>query len=226
MTEPIRVLVVDDDPMVRTSLRVMLGGVDDLDVVALVDDGDAITDELLADVDVVLMDIVMARVDGLTATGAITSRPSHPQVIMLTTFRTEDQVLDALRHGASGYLLKDTEPERLVDAIRRVASGEPMLSAAITQQLMTTVRAESETRAVARDRLAKLSGRELEIAQAIGRGCSNREIAAELVLGVATVKTHIGQILAKLDLSSRVQVAILIHEAGLGSGPQQTSPLG
>lgn len=213
MTEPIRVLIVDDDPMVRTSLRVMLGGADDLQVVALLADGDEITDEVLAETDVVLMDILMSRVDGLTATGAITSRTDHPHVIMLTTFGTEDHILDALRHGASGYLLKDSQPERIIEAIRRVAGGEPILSSAITQQLMAKVRAESATRAAARDRLANLSGREQEIARAIGCGMSNREIAAELILSVATVKTHIGQILLKLGLSSRVQVAILIHEA-------------
>lgn len=217
MTEPIRVLIVDDDPMVRTTLRVMLGGAEDLDIVALLADGDEITGEILSSVDVVLMDIVMARVDGLTATGAITARPSPPHVIVLTTFSTEDHVLDALRHGASGYLLKDTQPERIIDAIRRVASGEPMLSAAITQQLMTKVRAQSDARAGARDRLAILSERELEIARAIGRGMSNRTIAAELVLSLATVKTHIGQILTKLGLSSRLQIAILIHEAAWGS---------
>lgn len=213
MTDPIRVLVIDDDPMVRASLRVMLGGVDDLDVVGLLADGDEVTDEALFGVDVVLMDIVMARVDGLTATAAITARPDHPHVIVLTTFSTEDHVLEALQHGASGYLLKDTPPDRIVDSIRRVVADEPMLSAEITRQLMVKVRAQSDARAGARERLASLSARELEIARAIGRGLSNREIAAELVLALATVKTHIGQILTKLRLSSRVQVAILVHEA-------------
>lgn len=210
---PVRVLIVDDDPMVRTSLRVMLGGVDDLEVVALLADGDEVTDETLIDIDVVLMDIVMSRVDGLTATGRITARQGGPRVIVLTTFGTEDHVLEALRHGASGYLLKDTEPEQIVDAIRRVATGEPMLSASVTRQLMSKVRTESRNRVVARNKLAALSHRELEIARAIGRGLSNNEIAEEAFLGVATVKTHIGQIFTKLELRSRVQVAILVHEA-------------
>lgn len=217
MTGSIQLLVVDDDPMVRSSLRVMLGGADDLEVVALLADGDEVTEEILADVDVVLMDIVMARVDGLTATGRITARPDHPRVIVLTTFGAEDHVLEAMRQGASGYLLKDTEPEQIVEAIRRVAAGEPMLSASVTQQLMSRVQTESRSRAVARTKLAELSDRELDIARAIGRGLSNQEIAEEVFLGVATVKTHIGQIFTKLGLRSRVQVAILVHEADWSS---------
>lgn len=217
MTGCIRLLVVDDDPMVRSSLRVMLGGADDLEVVALLADGDEVTEETLVDVDVVLMDIVMARVDGLTATGRITARQDHPRVIVLTTFDAEDHVLEALRQGASGYLLKDTEPEQIVEAIRRVAAGEPMLSASVTQQLMSRVQTESHSRAMARTQLAELSDRELDIARAIGRGLSNQEIAEEVFLGVATVKTHIGQIFTKLGLRSRVQVAILVHEADWSS---------
>lgn len=213
MTDPIRVLVVDDDAMVRSSLRVMLGGAADLEVVGLLTDGAEVSDETLQDVDVVLMDIVMAGVDGLTATGRITSRPAPPPVIVLTTFGAEDHVLEALQRGASGYLLKDTEPERIVEAIRRVAGGEPILSAAITQQLMARARAESDARDVARDRLAVLSPREIDVARAIGRGLSNNDIAAELFLGVPTVKAHTGHILTKLQVSSRVQVAILMHEA-------------
>lgn len=213
MTDPIRVLVVDDDAMVRSSLRVMLGGAADLEVVGMLADGAEVTDEALRDADVVLMDIVMAGVDGLTATGQITSRSEHPPVILLTTFSTEEHVLGALQRGASGYLLKDTEPERIVEAIRRVAGGEPILSAAITQQLMARTRAESDSRDVARDRLAVLSARELEIARAIGRGLSNNDIAAELFLGLPTVKAHIGHIFTKLRLSSRVQVALLVHDA-------------
>lgn len=217
MAEPIRVVIVDDDPMVRTSLRVMLGGADDLEVIALLADGDEITDEVLTDADVVLMDLVMARMDGLTATATITNKPSHPHVIVLTTFRSDEQILEALRHGASGYLLKDTPPEQIVDSIRRVVSGDPMLSAAITQHLMASVRRQAESRASARDALSSLSAREREIACAIGRGLSNREIAAELYLGVPTVKTHIAQIFTKLDMSSRVQVAILVNEADQGT---------
>jgi DNA-binding NarL/FixJ family response regulator len=133
---------------------------------------------------------------------------------VLTTFDAEDYVLEALRHGASGFLLKDTDPEQIVEAIRRVVAGEPMLSGTVTRQLMTKIKAESDTRVRAQDRLKVLSERELEIARAIGRGLSNNEIAAELFVAVATVKTHIGQIFTKTKASSRVQIAILVHEAG------------
>jgi DNA-binding NarL/FixJ family response regulator len=213
-SDPIRVLVVDDDPMVRASLRVMLGGADDIEVVSLLADGDEVTENALVDVDVILMDIIMARMDGLTATSHITARSNHPHVIVLTTFDAEDYVLEALRHGASGFLLKDTDPGQIVDAIRRVVTGEPMLSGTVTRQLMTKIKAESDTRVRAQDRLKVLSERELEIARAIGRGLSNNEIAAELFVAVATVKTHIGQIFTKTKASSRVQIAILVHEAG------------
>jgi DNA-binding NarL/FixJ family response regulator len=213
LAEPIKVMVVDDDAMVRASLRVLLAGPDDIEVVALLSDGGDVTPAALEGVDVVLMDIVMAGVDGLTTTGKITSHAPHPQVIVLTTFDADDHIVEALRHGASGFLLKDTPPEQIVDAIRRVAAGEPMLSATVTQRLMSRVRAESKVQAAARTQLEVLSEREVQIARAIGRGLSNNQIAAELFLSLATVKTHIGQIFAKLGLSSRVQVAILIHEA-------------
>jgi DNA-binding NarL/FixJ family response regulator len=211
---PIRVLVVDDDPMVRASLRVMLGGHDDIEIVAFLGDGDEITQAHTAAVHVILMDVVMARVDGLTATARITARNPHPAIIILTTFDADDHILEALRVGASGFLLKDTSAEQIVEAIRRVAAGEPMLSASVTRRLMSKVQAQASAQAAARSLLASLSPREAGIAQLIGRGMSNSEIAAELLLSVATVKTHIGQIFTKLGMNSRVQVALLIHEAG------------
>jgi DNA-binding NarL/FixJ family response regulator len=213
-TDPIRVLVVDDDPMVRASLRVMLGGHDDIEIVALLGDGDELTEAHATAVHVVLMDVVMARVDGLTATARITARNPHPAVIILTTFDADEHILEALRVGAAGFLLKDTSAEQIVEAIRRVAAGEPMLSAGITRRLMSKVQAQATAQAAARSRLASLSPREAEIAQLIGRGLSNSEIAAELFLSVATVKTHVGQIFTKSGMNSRVQVALLMHEAG------------
>ena len=212
--DPIRVLVVDDDPMVRASLRVMLGGHDDIEIVSLLGDGDEITEAHTTAVDVILMDVVMARVDGLTATGRITATNPHPAVIILTTFDADDHLLEALRVGASGFLLKDTSAEQIVEAIRRVAAGEPMLSGSVTRRLMSKVQAQASAQAAARSRLAALSPREAGIARMIGRGLANSEIAAELFLSVATVKTHIGQIFTKLGMNSRVQVALLIHEAG------------
>jgi DNA-binding NarL/FixJ family response regulator len=211
---PIRVLVVDDDPMVRASLRVMLGGHDDIEIVSLLGDGDEITQEHTTAVHVILMDVVMARVDGLTAAARITARNPHPAVIILTTFDADDHILEALRVGASGFLLKDTPAEQIVEAIRRVAAGEPMLSASVTRRLMSKVQAQASAQAAARSLLVSLSPREAGIAQMIGRGMSNSEIAAELFLSVATVKTHIGQIFTTLGMHSRVQVALLMHEAG------------
>jgi DNA-binding NarL/FixJ family response regulator len=213
-TDPIRVLVVDDDPMVRASLRVMLGGHDDIEIVALLGDGDELTEAHTTAVHVVLMDVVMARVDGLTATARITARNPHPAVIILTTFDADEHILEALRVGAAGFLLKDASAEQIVEAIRRVAAGEPMLSAGITRRLMSKVQAQAAAQAAARSRLASLSPREAGIARLIGRGLSNSEIAAELFLSVATVKTHVGQIFTKLGMNSRVQVALLMHEAG------------
>jgi DNA-binding NarL/FixJ family response regulator len=214
VTDPIRVMVVDDDPMVRASLRVMLGGTDDIEVISMLGDGNEITDAHVAATHVILMDIVMAGVDGLTATERITAKNPHPPVIVLTTFDTDDHILEALRVGASGFLLKDTPPEQIVEAIRRVAGGEPALSAGVMHRLMARVKADSSTRTAARSRLGTLSQREAQIAAGIGQGLSNSQIAAELFLSVATVKTHIGQIFSKLDMTSRVQVAILVHEAG------------
>jgi DNA-binding NarL/FixJ family response regulator len=213
-TGPIRVLVVDDDPMVRASLRVMLGGHDDIEIVSLLGDGDEITPAHTTAVHVILMDVVMARVDGLTATARITARNPHPAVIILTTFDADDHILEALRVGASGFLLKDTSAEQIVEAIRRVAAGEPMLSASVTRRLMSKVRAQAGAQAAARSLLVSLSPREAEIARMIGRGWANSDIAGELFLSVATIKTHIGQIFAKLGMNSRVQVALLVHEAG------------
>ena len=214
-TGPIRVLIVDDAPMVRASLRVMLGGRDDIEIISLLGDGDEITQAHTTAADVVLIDVVMARVDGLTATARITARNPHPAVIILTTFDADDHILEALRVGASGFLLKDTPAEQIVQAIRRVAAGEPVLSVVVFRRLMSKVQAQASAQAAAQALLVNLSPREAGIAQLIGRGLSNSEIAAELFLSVATVKTHIGQIFTKLGMNSRVQVALLVHEAGL-----------
>jgi DNA-binding NarL/FixJ family response regulator len=200
----------------------MLGGHDDIEIVALLGDGDELTEAHTTAVHVVLMDVVMARVDGLTATARVTARNPHPAVIILTTFDADEHILEALRVGAAGFLLKDTSAEQIVEAIRRVAAGEPMLSAGITRRLMSKVQAQATAQAAARSRLASLSPREAGIAQLIGRGLSNSEIAAELFLSVATVKTHVGQIFTKLGMNSRVQVALLMHEAGSPLGSQQT----
>ncbi|WP_181810945.1 response regulator [Streptomyces ipomoeae] len=214
----IRLLVVDDDPLVRAGLSFMLGGADDIEIVGEAADGSEV-DALVARTrpDVVLMDIRMPTVDGLSATERLRARADAPQVVVLTTFHADDQVLRALRAGAAGFVLKDTPPAEIVEAVRRVASGDPVLSPAVTRQLMAhAVGTGPDTRrGQARSRITALNDREREVAVAVGRGASNAEIAAELFMSVATVKTHVSRILAKLGLNNRVQIALLTYDAGL-----------
>ncbi|MDI5975201.1 response regulator [Amycolatopsis magusensis] len=218
MAAVIRVLLVDDDPLVRAGLRMMLGGAEDLRVVAEAGDGTEVPALVEAHgPDVVLMDIRMPAMDGLTATEALRARPSAPEVIVLTTFDADRHVLRALRAGAAGFLLKDTPPGEIVAAVRQVAQGNPVLSPAVTRRLMDRV-AESDQdrrRTRAASRLARLNEREREVAVEVGRGRSNAEIARTLHLGVPTVKTHVSSILTKLDLNNRVQIALLVHDADL-----------
>ena len=214
----IRLLLVDDDPLVRAGLSFMLGGADDLDVVGEASDGSEV--EALVDrtrPDVVLMDIRMPSVDGLTATERLRGRKDAPQVVLLTTFHADDQVLRALRAGAAGFVLKDTPPAEIVAAVRRVAAGDPVLSPTVTRQLMDHAAgsAADTRRTRARARLTVLNDREREVAVAVGRGLSNADIATELFMSVATVKTHVSRVLAKLDLNNRVQIALLAYDAGL-----------
>ncbi|MFJ6081121.1 response regulator [Streptomyces sp. NPDC092369] len=218
----IRLLLVDDDPLVRAGLSLMLGGADDIEVVGEAADGGEV--EALVDrtrPDVVLMDIRMPTVDGLTATERLRTRKDAPQVIVLTTFHGDEQVLRALRAGAAGFVLKDTPPKEIVEAVRRVAAGDPVLSPAVTRRLMEHAmgNAADTRRARARERIAALNDREREVAVTVGRGLSNAEIAAQLFMSVATVKTHVSRILAKLDLNNRVQVALLVYDAGLLEEP-------
>ncbi|UJA21800.1 response regulator transcription factor [Thermoleophilia bacterium SCSIO 60948] len=196
----------------------LFAGTDDIRVAGEAEDGGA----ALAAVDsfrpdVVLMDIRMPRMDGLEATERLRSRADPPEVIVLTTFDADGHVLRALRAGASGFLLKDSGPDRILDAIRSVAAGEVMLSPGVTRRLVDHV---AETGASARGeearrRLACLTDREREVAEAVGRGSSNAEIAAEILMSVATVKAHVSSLLAKLELNNRVQIALLVHDAEL-----------
>ena len=214
---PVKVLIVDDDPLLRAGLAMMLGGAADLKVVAEAGDGT----EVLALVDryapdVVLMDIRMPAMDGLAATEALRARRRAPEVIILTTFDADEHVLRALRAGAAGFVLKDTPPDEIVAAVRRVASGEPVLSPAVTRRLIARVAGpDTDRRRQARERLALLNDRERQVALAVGQGRSNAEIGAGLYLSVPTVKTHVSSILTKLDLNNRVQIALLVHDAGL-----------
>ncbi len=218
----VRVVIVDDDALVRSALRLMLGGRSDIEVVGEAADGRlgvALAGELRPDV--VLMDVRMPVMDGVAATRELCARPRPPRVIVLTTFDADDYVLGAISAGADGFLLKDTEPADIVEAIRRVAAGEPMLSPKVVGTLIRRVREGAESEAGgddasrdAQEQLALLTERERDVAAAIGRGLSNAEIAAELFLSVPTVKAHVSRVFDKLGVTNRVQIAIVVHDAG------------
>lgn len=219
-----RVLVVDDDPLVRSALQLMLGGAPDLEVVG--EAGDGVEGLRLArdlEPDVVLMDIRMPRLDGLAAARELHAGSRPPRVIVLTTFDADEYVVQALAAGADGFLLKDTPPAQIVDAIRKVVANEPMLSPSVTRTLIRRLRDEPDetaTSAAARTadaeaRLGTLTAREHEVALAVGRGLSNAEVAGELYLSVPTVKAHVSRLFEKLQVTNRVQIAILVHDAGL-----------
>ncbi|MFJ6779071.1 response regulator [Streptomyces yangpuensis] len=213
----VRVPLVDDDAIVRAGLRLMLGGAPDIELVAEAADGSEVPGLVDAHgLDLVLMDIRMPGVDGLAATEALRARPGAPEVLVLTTFHTDEHVLRALRAGAAGFLLKDTPPQEIVAAIRTVAAGDPVLSPAVTRRLIDQVTGgagQGSRAAAARARLALLADREREVAAAVGRGLSNAAIARELHLALPTVKTHVSRILTRLDLNNRVQIALLVHDA-------------
>jgi len=216
VTGPVRVLLVDDDALVRAGLSMMLDGADGIAVIGEAADGDQVTAATDAhSPDVVLMDLRMPRVDGITATRRLRARPHPPEVIVLTTFDADENVLRALRAGASGFLLKDSPPGQIAEAIRRVAAGDPILSPKITRRLMDRAAAEAGAQERARASLRTLSPREHDVVVAIARGRTNAEIAAELYMSVPTVKAHITHILTKLRLGNRTQIALLAHDANL-----------
>jgi DNA-binding NarL/FixJ family response regulator len=218
MTSVIRVLLVDDEALVRGGLRMILESADDLAVVGEADDGSkAVRAVQEHRPDVVLMDVRMPGLDGLSAARDVLRQPDPPRVVMLTTFDLDTYVFAALEAGASGFLLKDTPPRDLIAAVRVVAAGEAMLSPTVTRKLIGHFAESGGTtrRDAALARLGALTERETEVLVAVGRGLSNAEIGRELYLSEATVKAHVSRLLTKLDASNRVQVAITAHEAGL-----------
>ena len=212
----VRVLLVDDDALVRSGLRTILSSAEDLEVVGEADDGArAVAAVREHRPDVVLMDIRMAEMDGITATAALRRLEQAPQVIVLTTFQADEQVMSALRAGASGFLVKDTPPADIIRAVRVVASGEAIISPSVTRTLLAHF-AEGEAsdrHRAAAQRLATLTDREREVALAVGSGASNADVAASLYMSEATVKAHVSRLFAKLDVTNRVQVAIVVHDA-------------
>jgi len=214
--DEIRVLLVDDDALVRAGLSMMLDGAGGLVIVGEAGDGDQVPAAVAKHrPHVVLMDLRMPRVDGITATRRLRGVPEPPEVIALTTFDADENVLGALRAGASGFLLKDSPPAQIAEAIRRVAAGDPILSPAVTRRLMLRAAAQEDARDLAGRQLAALSPRELEVVRAIGAGQTNAEIAASLLMSVPTVKAHVTHILTKAGLGNRTQLALLAHDAGL-----------
>ncbi len=212
----VKVLLVDDDALVRAGLRLILSAADDLEVVGETDDGaGAVAAVRQHRPDVVLMDIRMARMDGITATAALCRLEPPPQVIVLTTFQADEQVVAALRAGASGFLVKDTPPADIIRAVRLVAAGDAIISPSVTRTLLSHFgnTEASDRHRVAAQRLAALTDREQEVATAVGAGASNAEISASLFMSEATVKAHVSRLLSKLDVTNRVQIAILVHDA-------------
>jgi DNA-binding NarL/FixJ family response regulator len=212
----VKVLLVDDDALVRAGLRIILSSAEDLEVVGEVDDGaHAVAAVRQHRPDVVLMDIRMAQMDGITATAALRRLDPQPQVIVLTTFQADEQVMSALRAGASGFLVKDTPPAQIINAVRVVAAGDAIISPSVTRTLLSHFGDSqvSERRRAAAQRLAALTDREREVAAAIGSGASNAEIARSLYLSEATVKAHVSRLFSKLDSTNRVQIAIVVHDA-------------
>ncbi|MEJ7892085.1 MAG: response regulator transcription factor [Solirubrobacteraceae bacterium] len=217
-TTPITVVIADDQRLLRTGFRVIVEAEPDLTVVGEAGDGRAAIDVVRRRrPDVVLMDIRMPDLDGLEAAARILGDPElATAVVMLTTFDANEHVYEALRIGASGFLLKDTPAERLLDAIRVAAAGEALIAPSITRRLIASFARSARPPADGVPaRLSELTERELDVLRLMARGLSNGEIAGELILGENTVKTHVGRVLSKLGLRDRVQAVVLAYETGL-----------
>ncbi|MFG2579783.1 response regulator transcription factor [Streptomyces malaysiensis] len=218
--DPVRIVIVDDEQLVRMALRLVIDGEPDLSVVAEAADGDAaITVVNEHRPDVVLMDVRMPGRDGLSTTRELLARPAPPRVLMLTTFDSDDLVLGALHAGALGFVLKDTPPPHILDAVRTVADGNPVLSPAATARVIAAATSprsshvRDSSREAARQQLSALTERELQTARAIADGLGNPEIAQRLHISIATVKAHTGNLFAKLAVENRVQIALLVRDA-------------
>jgi DNA-binding NarL/FixJ family response regulator len=211
----IRVLLADDQELVRSGFRLILELAQGIEIVAEAADGrEAVRLAKELQPDVVLMDVRMPEVDGIEATRRLRQAGVDARVLVLTTFDLDEYVYAAVRAGASGFLLKDAPREQLVAAVQTVARGEALLAPAITQRLIERFVARPPASEVA-PALGELSARELEVLQLVARGLSNAEIAAELVVGEATVKTHVARVLRKLDVRDRVQAVVYAYESGL-----------
>lgn len=214
--QPIRLVLVDDQDLVRVGLRRILRRRDGFEVVAECADGDEVAATVAATrPDVVLMDLRMKRMSGMEATRRLTADGSAPPVLVLTTFRDDDLLSEALRAGASGFVLKDSPAEELIRAVRRVAGGEAVLDPAITGRVLETYRSTPPQAAAPSGTLTRLTSREVDVLALIGRGMSNDDIAAELVIGVVTVKSHVGSIFTKLDVRNRAEAIVFAFDNGV-----------
>jgi DNA-binding NarL/FixJ family response regulator len=213
----IRVLIADDQPLIRTGLRTLLGAQDDIEVVGEASTGaGAVTESARLAPDVVVMDIRMPGTDGIQATAQVIRQPTAPRVLVLTTYDIDEYVYDALAAGASGFLLKDARPEELVDGVRVIAAGDALLAPAVTRRLIGLFVTGENFRVRRRDaRLDALTEREREVLGLLAQGMSNAEISAALHVSGNTTKTHVARILAKLDLRDRVHAVIFAYQSGL-----------
>jgi DNA-binding NarL/FixJ family response regulator len=221
----IRVVLVDDEAMVRVGLRMVLSAEPDVEVVGEAADGAQAVDAVLAgEPDVVLMDVRMPHVDGLEGARRVLAARPETKVVILTTFDEDEHVAAALRAGVSGFLLKVSPPEQLVAAVRTVAGGGGLLDPAVTLRVIESFASAPATPREQGRLLAELTEREREVLRLVARGLSNAEIAARLYLGEATVKTHVSRVLAKLGVRDRVQAVALAYEGGLVRPGDATSP--
>jgi DNA-binding NarL/FixJ family response regulator len=212
----IKILIADDQALVRGAFRMMLESEPDMEVLGEASDGrEAIEQTRLRKPDLVLMDVRMPGMNGIEATRQLMADTPAPRVLMLTTFDLDEHVYDAMKAGASGFMLKNAPPEQLASAVRTVASGEALLAPAITRRLIENFVQRPYPGADRPERLADLTERELDVFRRIARGLSNGEIASELFLSEATVKTHVNRILTKLGLRDRTQAAVLAYETGI-----------
>ena len=213
----IRVLIADDQALVRGGFRMILNAEKDIDVVGEAADGsEAITRTRELEPDVVLMDVRMPGIDGIEATRRLLDgAPESRRVLMLTTFDHDEYLYEAIRAGASGFLLKDVPPAELAHAVRMVAAGDALIAPTITRRLLADFVRRPPPGARSPETLSELTDRELDVLKLMAKGLSNAEIAATLVLGEATIKTHVGNILTKLELRDRVQAVVLAYETGL-----------
>jgi DNA-binding NarL/FixJ family response regulator len=218
VTSPIRVLIVDDDDLMRAGLRGVLSGDDEIEVVGDASDGrEAAYRTRLLRPDVVLMDVRMPKLDGITATREVLAGFPEVKVVILTTFEQDDYIFGALNAGASGFLLKRTSPEDLLAAIRTIAAGDSLLSPSVTSRVIERMAHQPQPDAARDARLGELSAREFQVLELIARGLSNSEIADELVIEESTVKTHVKRVLGKLGARDRVQAVIFAYESGVAS---------